>query len=155
MRTEVRIFTSRQTGHVTHRIIIIFIFLLLDPTYGAGIYFTRKLRTLADKAKNTPAKDKLIYIFEAEVLTGSFCQGKQCHVVPPPLSPGDIDSHDSVVDSVANPDTFVIFSGTQAMPLFLWTCTQPYVPHQNSSSGPIMLFSQQPWGRPASGSSVD
>ncbi|XP_040858593.1 protein mono-ADP-ribosyltransferase PARP9 isoform X2 [Ochotona curzoniae] len=126
-----------------------------DPTYGAGIYFTRKLRTLADKAKNTPAKDKLIYIFEAEVLTGSFCQGKQCHVVPPPLSPGDIDSHDSVVDSVANPDTFVIFSGTQAMPLFLWTCTQPYVPHQNSSSGPLMLLSQQPWGRPASGSSVD
>ncbi|XP_058517959.1 protein mono-ADP-ribosyltransferase PARP9 isoform X2 [Ochotona princeps] len=126
-----------------------------DPTYGAGIYFTRKLRTLADQAKNIPAKDKLIYIFEAEVLTGSFCQGKRCHVVPPPLSPGDINSHDSVVDSVSDPDTFVIFSGTQAMPLFLWTCTQTYVPHQNYSSGPVMLLSPQPWGRPASGSSVD
>ncbi|XP_023407503.2 protein mono-ADP-ribosyltransferase PARP9 isoform X4 [Loxodonta africana] len=95
-----------------------------DSKYGAGIYFTKNLKSLADQTKKTPATDKLIYVFEAEVLTGSFCQGRQSNIVPPPLSPGAIDSHDSVVDSVFSPETFVIFSGTQALPQYLWTCTQ-------------------------------
>lgn len=95
-----------------------------DPKYGAGIYFTRNLKNLADKAKKTPATDKLIYVFEADVLTGSFCQGHQLNVVPPPLSPGAIDGHDSLVDNMSSPETFVIFSGTQAMPQYLWVCIQ-------------------------------
>nr|XP_023407499.1 poly [ADP-ribose] polymerase 9 isoform X1 [Loxodonta africana] len=95
-----------------------------DSKYGAGIYFTKNLKSLADQIKKTPATDKLIYVFEAEVLTGSFCQGCQSNIVPPPLIPGAIDSHDSVVDSVFSPETFVIFSGTQALPQYLWTCTQ-------------------------------
>ncbi|XP_058151673.1 protein mono-ADP-ribosyltransferase PARP9 isoform X2 [Dasypus novemcinctus] len=98
-----------------------------DPKYGAGIYFTKNLKSLADKVKKASATDKLIYVFEAEVLTGSFCQGHQLNIVPPPLSPGAIESHDSVVDSVSNPETFVIFSSTQAMPQYLWTCTQDHV----------------------------
>ncbi|XP_006884370.1 PREDICTED: poly [ADP-ribose] polymerase 9 [Elephantulus edwardii] len=95
-----------------------------DPKYGAGIYFTKNLKNLVDRIKKTASTDTLIYIFEAEVLTGSFCQGCQLNVVPPALSPGAIDSHDSVVDNVSSPETFVIFSGTQAMPVYLWTCTQ-------------------------------
>ncbi|XP_037692770.1 protein mono-ADP-ribosyltransferase PARP9 [Choloepus didactylus] len=98
-----------------------------DPKYGAGIYFTRNLKNLADQVKKTSATDKLIYVFEAEVLIGSFCKGHQLNIVPPPLSPGGIESHDSVVDSVSSPETFVIFSGTQAMPQYLWTCTQAHV----------------------------
>ncbi|XP_076974264.1 protein mono-ADP-ribosyltransferase PARP9 isoform X1 [Tamandua tetradactyla] len=97
-----------------------------DPKYGAGIYFTKNLKNLADQAKKRSATDKLIYVFEAEVLTGSFCQGHQLNFVPPPLSPGAIESHDSVVDSVSSPETFVIFNGMQAMPQYLWTCTQDH-----------------------------
>uniref|UniRef100_A0A8C8X6E0 Poly(ADP-ribose) polymerase family member 9 n=1 Tax=Panthera leo TaxID=9689 RepID=A0A8C8X6E0_PANLE len=126
-----------------------------DPKYGVGIYFTKNLKNLAYQVKNTSATDELIYVFEAEVLTGSFCQGHHLNIFPPPLSPGDIDSHDSVVDNVSNPETFVIFSGTQAMPRYLWTCTQDHVQPQNDSAGPMMLSSQQPWERFSSGSSVD
>ncbi|XP_008265061.1 protein mono-ADP-ribosyltransferase PARP9 isoform X1 [Oryctolagus cuniculus] len=126
-----------------------------DPRYGAGIYFTKKLKNLADKIKSTPVKDKLIYIFEAEVLTGSFCEGHRSNIVPSPLYPGTIDNHDSVVDSVSNPEIFVIFSGIQAMPLYLWTCTQDYVRSQDYSSGPMVSSSQQPWEKFPSGSSVD
>ncbi|XP_075412446.1 protein mono-ADP-ribosyltransferase PARP9 isoform X2 [Tenrec ecaudatus] len=104
-----------------------------DPKYGAGIYFTKNLRTLADQIKKTTATDKLIYVFEAEVLTGSFCQGSPLDIVPPPLSPGGTDCHDSVVDNVASPETFVIFNGTQALPQYLWICTQDQAKSQNYS----------------------
>ncbi|XP_006869484.1 PREDICTED: poly [ADP-ribose] polymerase 9 [Chrysochloris asiatica] len=104
-----------------------------EPKYGTGIYFTKNLKTLANQIKKTSATDKMIYVFEAEVLTGSFSQGCHSNIVPPPLIPGVIDGHDSVVNSVSNPETFVIFSGTQAMPQYLWTCTQEQVQSQNSS----------------------
>ncbi|XP_073750399.1 protein mono-ADP-ribosyltransferase PARP9 isoform X2 [Callorhinus ursinus] len=126
-----------------------------DPKYGVGIYFTKNLKNLAYQVKKTSAIDELIYVFEAEVLTGSFCQGHQLHIVPPPLSPGDTDCHDSVVDNVSSPETFVIFSNTQAMPQYLWTCTQNHVQPWNHSSGPRMLSSQKPGARFSRGSSVD
>ncbi|XP_062954295.1 protein mono-ADP-ribosyltransferase PARP9 isoform X2 [Cynocephalus volans] len=126
-----------------------------DPKYGAGIYFTKNLKNLADEVKKTSTTHKLIYVFEAEVLTGSFCQGHQLNIVPPPLSPGAIDGHDSVVDNVSSPETFAIFSGIQAMPQYLWTCTWDYVKTQDYSSQPIMSSSQPPWGKLSSGSSVD
>jgi len=121
-----------------------------DPKYGVGIYFTKNLKNLAYQVKKTSAVDELIYVFDAEVLTGSFCQGHQLHIVPPPLSPGDTDCHDSVVDNVSSPETFVIFSNTQAMPQYLWTCTQNHVQPRNYSSGPRM----NPGARFSGGSAV-
>ncbi|XP_027791743.2 protein mono-ADP-ribosyltransferase PARP9 isoform X1 [Marmota flaviventris] len=120
-----------------------------DSEYGAGIYFIKNLKKLADQAKKIPDKNELIYIFEAEVLTGSFCQGHLLNIVPPPLSPGAIDFHDSVVDNVSSPETFVIFSGIQAMPQYLWTCIQDY------SSRPMLFSSKQPWRKFSNGSPVD
>nr|XP_035949610.1 protein mono-ADP-ribosyltransferase PARP9 isoform X3 [Halichoerus grypus] len=122
-----------------------------DPKYGVGIYFTKNLKNLAYQVKKTSAVDELIYVFDAEVLTGSFCQGHQLHIVAPPLSPGDTDCHDSVVDNVSSPETFVIFSNTQAMPQYLWTCTQNHVQPRNYSSGPRM----NPGARFSGGSAVD
>ncbi|KAM5276382.1 protein mono-ADP-ribosyltransferase PARP9 isoform 2-T2 [Hipposideros larvatus] len=119
-----------------------------DPKYGAGIYFTKNLKKLASQVK-TSATDKLIYVFEAEVLTGSFCQGHPFNIVPPPVSPGALDRHDSVVDHVSSPETFVIFNGVQAMPQYLWTCTQNHV--QDYSLKQMML----PWQKFLSGSPVD
>ncbi|XP_044944769.1 protein mono-ADP-ribosyltransferase PARP9 isoform X2 [Mustela putorius furo] len=126
-----------------------------DQKYGVGIYFTKSLKNLAYRVKETSATDKLIYVFEAEVLTGSFCQGHQLQITPPPLSPGDTDYHDSVVDNVSSPETFVIFSNTQAMPQYLWTCSQDHVQPRDYSSRPRMQSSQQPRARFSRGSSVD
>ncbi|XP_044108154.1 protein mono-ADP-ribosyltransferase PARP9 [Neovison vison] len=126
-----------------------------DPKYGVGIYFTKSLKNLAYRAKETSATDELIYVFEAEVLTGSFCQGHQLQITPPPLSPGDTDCHDSVVDNVSSPETFVIFSNTQAMPQYLWTCSQDRVQPRDYSSRPRMQSSQKPRARFSRGSSVD
>lgn len=91
-------------------------------------------------------------MFEAEVLTGSFCKGHQLNIVPPPLHPGAVDCHDSVVDNVSSPETFVIFSDTQAVPQYLWTCIQNHV---QDYSGQMVLSPQQPWRKLSSGSSVD
>ncbi|XP_052014170.1 protein mono-ADP-ribosyltransferase PARP9 isoform X2 [Apodemus sylvaticus] len=131
-----------------------------DPVCGAGIYFTKSLKTLADKVRKTSSTDKLIYVFEAEVLKGSFCQGNFSNIIPPPLSPGALDVHDSVVDNVSSPETIVVFSGTQAMPRYLWTCTQDLTFSQHQmwsqgySSGPGMVSSMQSWVMVSNGSSV-
>lgn len=85
--------------------------------------------------KKNPATDKWIYVFEAEVLTGSFCQGRQRNFVPLPPRPGTIGGYDSMVDNVSSPETFVIFSGTQAMPQYLWTCIQDHAGSKEYSSG--------------------
>lgn len=126
-----------------------------EPKYGAGIYFTKNLRNLSDQVKKTFATDKLIYLFEAEVLTGSFCLGHQSNIVPPPLSPGATDRHDSVVDSVSRPETFVIFNSVQAMPQYLWTCTQEPVRSQDYLSKPMKSYPQLTWSEHSSGSPVD
>lgn len=94
-------------------------------------------------------------MFEAEVLTGSFCQGHQRNIIPPPLSPGATDRHDSVADSVYSPETFVIFSSVQAMPQYLWTCTQDPVWSQDNLSKPTMSYPQLTWKEASRGSPVD
>ncbi|XP_066097950.1 protein mono-ADP-ribosyltransferase PARP9 isoform X1 [Saccopteryx bilineata] len=126
-----------------------------EPKYGAGIYFTKNIRNLASQVKKTSATEKLIYVFEAEVLTGSFCQGHPQNIVPPPLRPGDIDRHDSVVDNVPSPETFVIFSGVQAMPQYLWTCTQNPAQPQDYLSKATMPSPYSYLGKGFSGSPVD
>lgn len=115
----------------------------------------KNLKNLADQVKKTSDTNELIYVFEAEVLTGSFCQGHRLNIVPPPLSPGAIDVHDSVVDDVSSPEIFVIFSGIQAMPQYLWTCSQDHRWSQDYSSRPMLVSSQQHWRKSSNGSSVD
>ncbi|CAH6792302.1 Parp9 [Phodopus roborovskii] len=131
-----------------------------DPVYGAGIHFTKSLKKLAEKVKKTSSTDRLIYVFEAEVLTGSFCQGNNLNISPPPLNPGAFDVHDSVVDSVSNPETIVVFNGMQAVPQYLWTCTQDRTLSQHQmwgqdySSGLAMDSSPQSWWEVLDGSTV-
>ncbi|CAK6441715.1 unnamed protein product [Pipistrellus nathusii] len=122
-----------------------------DPKYGAGIYF----RNLPYQVKKTSASDKLTYVFEAEVLTGSFSLGHQTNIVPPPLIPGATDRHDSVVDSVSSPETFVIFNSVQAMPRYLWTCIQEPVWSQDYLFKPMKSYPQLTWKEHSSGSTVD
>lgn len=94
------------------------------------------------------------------MLTGSFCQGNNLSITPPPLSPGALDAHDSVVDNVSNPETIVVFSGTQAMPQYLWICTQDrtlsqdQMWEQDDSSELDMVSSPHSWRKVSNGSPV-
>ncbi|KAL1788556.1 poly [ADP-ribose] polymerase 9 isoform X1 [Sigmodon hispidus] len=130
-----------------------------DPVYGTGIHFTKNLKKLADKVKKTSSTDRLIYVFEAEVLTGFFCRGNNLNITPPPLRPGALDVHDSVVDDVSNPETTVVFNGMQAMPQYLWTCTQDktlsqhHMWGQDYLSGLGMVSLPQSWRDISNGSS--
>ncbi|XP_012874783.1 PREDICTED: poly [ADP-ribose] polymerase 9, partial [Dipodomys ordii] len=124
-----------------------------NPQYGAGIYFTTNLKNLADKVK-TSNTDKFIYVFEAEVLKGSSCPGHRSNIVPPPLSREAVDCYDSVVDNESMPETVVIFNGMQALPQYLWICTQDHAGPQGYSTGPVSS-SGQDWKKLSNGSSVD
>ncbi|XP_044522671.1 protein mono-ADP-ribosyltransferase PARP9 [Gracilinanus agilis] len=93
-----------------------------DAHYGDGIYFNKSLGNLVDNIRRTPDSDCLIYIFEAEVAVGAYCRGNAAYISPPPLGTRTMDAYDSVVDDVNNPETFVIFDSTQALPQFLYTC---------------------------------
>ncbi|XP_072469907.1 protein mono-ADP-ribosyltransferase PARP9 isoform X2 [Notamacropus eugenii] len=93
-----------------------------DPRYGYGIYFSKNLKKLADNLRKTSDSDSMIYVFEADVIIGSYCEGNPAYISPPPLGASTTDTYDSVVDNVKDPETFVIFDSTQALPLFLWTC---------------------------------
>ncbi|XP_069886180.1 protein mono-ADP-ribosyltransferase PARP9 [Dipodomys merriami] len=124
-----------------------------NPQYGAGIYFTTNLKNLADKVK-TSNTDKFIYVFEAEVLKGFSCPGHRSNIVPPPLSREAVDCYDSVVDSESMPETVVIFNGMQALPQYLWICTQDHAGPQGYSTGPV-CSSGQDWKKLSNGSSVD
>uniref|UniRef100_A0A8C2MLU9 Poly (ADP-ribose) polymerase family, member 9 n=1 Tax=Cricetulus griseus TaxID=10029 RepID=A0A8C2MLU9_CRIGR len=90
---------------------------------------------------------------------GSF--GNNLIITPPPLSPGALDVHDSVVDNVSNPETVVVFNGMQALPQYLWICTQDrtLLQHQmwgqDYSSGLAMVSSPpQSWLEVSYGSTV-
>ncbi|XP_068921022.1 protein mono-ADP-ribosyltransferase PARP9 isoform X2 [Petaurus breviceps papuanus] len=93
-----------------------------DPQYGHGIYFSKNLKNLVGNLRRTSDSDCMIYVFEAEVVIGSYCEGKPSYISPPLLGAGTMDTCDSVVDNVKDPETFVIFDSTQALPQFLWTC---------------------------------
>ncbi|XP_074157490.1 protein mono-ADP-ribosyltransferase PARP9 [Sminthopsis crassicaudata] len=94
----------------------------LDSKYGYGIYFNKTLKNLVDNLRRTSDSDNTICVFEAEVATGSYCEGNPSYISLPLLASRTRDTYDSVVDNVKNPETFVIFDSTQALPLFLWTC---------------------------------
>ncbi|XP_048202726.1 protein mono-ADP-ribosyltransferase PARP9 [Perognathus longimembris pacificus] len=124
-----------------------------NPHYGAGTYFTTNLKNIADNVKISNTNE-FIYVFEAEVLKGSSCQGHRSNIVPPPLSPGALNCYDSVVDSESKPETIVIFNTMQAIPRYLWTCIQDHEQPQGYSLGPVSS-SWWNWEKSSNGSSVD
>ncbi|XP_041119395.1 protein mono-ADP-ribosyltransferase PARP9 [Polyodon spathula] len=88
---------------------------------GAGLYFSEKLDLLMRDQSNGFERDAMIYIFEAQVVTGKTGDGSQDMIAPPGQSKDHLTRYDSVSDGTS---TRVIFNSRQAYPEYLITCRQ-------------------------------
>ncbi|XP_037767900.1 protein mono-ADP-ribosyltransferase PARP9 isoform X2 [Chelonia mydas] len=120
----------------------------LEQKYGAGIYFIKNPRNLVEDTKEKCELDHLICVFEAEVVTGLYTEGKQSYIVPPAVDADGMNVYDSVVDDVHRPETFVIFNSNQAVPHYILTCSQIWAEGSGpywATRGPVDGSSSEPW----------
>ncbi|KAM6978443.1 protein mono-ADP-ribosyltransferase PARP9 [Tautogolabrus adspersus] len=88
-----------------------------DPAYGEGIYFAGTVQKAMKMWKKT--NEEHVYFVEAEVLTGLSTPGKRGLILPPAVGKDPQMLYDSVS---GGPDISVIFSGYQALPMYIITC---------------------------------
>ncbi|KAH1164656.1 hypothetical protein KIL84_020651 [Mauremys mutica] len=87
--------------------------------YGQGSYFAR--RASYSHRYAPPAEAGLRHVFLCKVLVGRSAPGQPALRRPPPLAPGDPagDLYDSCVDSLSEPQVYVVFDNDQCYPYFL------------------------------------
>jgi len=97
--------------------------LLTATVYGDGVYFAVNASYSARPTYSPADSNGNRFIFLARVLTGEFTQGSGGIKTPPPkdASKSAVDLYDSVVDSMSNPDMYVIFYDAQCYPEYLIT----------------------------------
>lgn len=91
---------------------------ILGAWYGNGVYFATHASLSAnaytDKSNDTK------YLYMGQVLTGEFTKGTKGVPTPPPKDPNvPHDKFDSLVDNIASPKEWVIFSDAQAYPTYI------------------------------------
>lgn len=94
--------------------------LYTDAAYGEGIYFAANVKKALEVWKDqNDQKEEYLYFVEAQVLTGNSTPGQPGLILPPA-----VDTEPQIVyDSVSGgPEINVIFSGYQALPMYIITC---------------------------------
>uniref|UniRef100_A0AAQ4P953 PARP catalytic domain-containing protein n=1 Tax=Gasterosteus aculeatus aculeatus TaxID=481459 RepID=A0AAQ4P953_GASAC len=108
-----------------------------EPAYGAGIYFARTAKKALEVWKwPKEENEEYVYFVEAEVLTGNSTRGEEGLILPPAVG-ADPNVR---FDSVSGPDVAVIFSGYQARPKYIITCTQQHPTHLLMAIEYVWLF---------------
>ncbi|XP_072114362.1 protein mono-ADP-ribosyltransferase TIPARP-like [Mobula birostris] len=87
--------------------------------YGQGSYFARKSSYSHRYAR--PSEDGSHYMFLSKVLVGRYTVGKPTMRRPPAIVPNDpsSDLFNSCVDSLEDPQIFVLFENDQCFPYFI------------------------------------
>lgn len=90
--------------------------------YGQGVYFAKRAAMSVLDRYSPPNSEGHKAVFVARVLTGDYGRGSR-DLKAPPLRPSDqVLRYDSAVDCLQQPNIFVIFHDTQALPTHLITC---------------------------------
>ena len=71
----------------------------------------------ANDSYATPGEDGVRYVFQVRVVVGDYCQGKENIKTTPEKPNGDY--YDSVVDSMTDPQMFVVFDDCAVYPEYL------------------------------------
>ncbi|KAM4627001.1 protein mono-ADP-ribosyltransferase PARP9-like [Discoglossus pictus] len=93
-----------------------------DTKYGAGIYFKKNLESVVLEERKKSDSNRLIYIIQAEVVTGRSAPSKEARITLPIMGSGASEEYNSLTDTAMDPQTFVIFDSYRANPQYLFTC---------------------------------
>lgn len=104
--------------------------------YGQGVYFAKRASLSVQDRYSPPNADGHKAVFVARVLTGDYGQGHRQLRAPPLRPPGHaLLRYDSAVDCPRQPNIFVIFHDTQALPTHLITCEHIHEAPPGNPSG--------------------
>lgn len=90
--------------------------------YGQGVYFAKRASMSVLDRYSPPNSEGHKAVFVARVLTGDYGQGSRGLKAPPLRASDQVLRYDSAVDCLQQPNIFVIFHDTQALPTHLITC---------------------------------
>lgn len=97
--------------------------LITDPK-NVGIYFAGNVKKALEMWKK--GNEEYLYFVEAEVVTGKSASDYPGNLMPRPAEKEPKFIHDSVD---AGPDISVIFSGYQALPMYIIICKMDPIIH--------------------------
>lgn len=90
--------------------------------YGQGVYFAKRASMSVLDRYSPPNSEGHKAVFVARVLTGDYGQGSRGLKAPPLRASDQVLRYDSAVDCLQQPNIFVIFHDTQALPTHLIIC---------------------------------
>ncbi|XP_075685116.1 protein mono-ADP-ribosyltransferase PARP9 isoform X3 [Rhinoderma darwinii] len=92
-----------------------------ETKYGAGVYFKKSLQNIAQRFI-APDKDRLLYILQAEVVTGAATNYVRKQPVLPCVGSDALRVYDSLTDGGKPAEYYVIFDRFRANPKYVFTC---------------------------------